>query len=60
MKTKPSLIAFCETNFKQDDIDDYEIKNYNCEHLYAKYDKKKVLVSQFITKNHIYFKELHL
>ena len=26
MKTKPSLIAFCETNIKQDDIDDYEIK----------------------------------
>ena len=31
IKTEPSLIAFCETNFKfkQDDIDDYEIKNYN-------------------------------
>ena len=54
MKTKPSLIAFCETNFKQDDIDDYEIKNYNCEHLYAKYNKKK---GSGIT---IYYKKSHL
>ena len=54
MKTKPSLIAFCETNFKHDDIDDYEIKNYNCEHLYAKYDKNK---GSGIT---IYYKKSHL
>ena len=54
MKTKPSLIAFCETNFKQDDIHDYEIKNYNCEHLYAKYDKNK---GSGIT---IYYKKSHL
>ena len=54
MKAKPSIIAFCETNFKQDDIDDYEIKNYNCEHLYAKYNKKK---GSGIT---IYYKKSHL
>ena len=33
MKTKPSLIAFSETNFKHDDNDDYNIINYNSEHL---------------------------
>ena len=54
IKTKPSLIAFCETNLKQDDIDDYEIKNYNSEHLYAKHNKSK---GSGIT---IYYKNSHL
>ena len=54
IKTKPSLIAFCERNFKQDDIDDYEIKSYNSEHLYAKHNKSK---GSGIT---IYYKNSHL
>ena len=54
IKTKPSLIAFCETNFKQDAIDDYEIKNYNSEHLYAKHNKSKGSGIK------IYYKNSHL
>ena len=41
MKTKPSLIAFSETNFKHDDNDDYNIINHNSEHLYAQDNKNK-------------------
>ena len=53
MKTKPSLIAFSETNFKHD-IDDYDIINYNSEHLYVKDNKNK---GSGIT---IYYRNSHL
>ena len=37
----PSLIAFCETNLDEDDIHDFNILDYNAEHLYAIPGKKK-------------------
>ena len=54
MKTKPSLIAFSEINFKHDDNDDYSIINYNSEHLYAQDNKNK---GSGIT---IYYRNSHL
>ena len=35
MNNLPSVIAFCETNLKLDDQYDYDITEYNAEHLYA-------------------------
>ena len=37
----PSLIAFCETNLDEDDIHDFNMIDYNAEHLYALPGKKK-------------------
>ena len=37
----PSLIAFCETNLDEDDIHDFNMLDYNAEHLYAVPGKKK-------------------
>ena len=37
----PSLIAFCETNLDEDDIHDFNMLDYNAEHLYAIPGKKK-------------------
>ena len=37
----PSLIAFCETNLDEDDIHDFNMTDYNAEHLYAIPGKKK-------------------
>ena len=37
----PSLIAFCETNLDEDDIHDFNMTDYNVEHLYAIPGKKK-------------------
>ena len=34
MNHLPSVIAFCETNLKSEDQYDYDITNYNAEHLY--------------------------
>ena len=31
----PSLIAFCETNLDEDDINDFNMLDYNTEHFYA-------------------------
>ena len=41
MKHLSSAIAFCETNLKLDDPYDYDIMEYNAEHLYAINDKNK-------------------
>ena len=41
MNHLPSVIAFCETNLKSDDQYDYDIKDYNAEHLYAINAKNK-------------------
>ena len=37
----PSLISFCETNLDEDDIHDFNMTDYNAEHLYAIPGKKK-------------------
>ena len=37
----PSLIAFCETNLDEDDIHDFNMLDYNADHLYAIPGKKK-------------------
>ena len=37
----PSLISFCETNVDEDDIHDFNMTDYNAEHLYAIPGKKK-------------------
>ena len=37
----PSLIAFCETNLDEYDIHDFNMLDYNAEHLYAIPGKKK-------------------
>ena len=37
----PSLIAFCKTNLDEDDIHDFNMTDYNAEHLYAIPGKKK-------------------
>ena len=41
MNCVPSLIAFCETNLDEDDIHDFNMADYNAEHLYAIPGKKK-------------------
>ena len=41
MNHLPSVIAFCETNLKSDDQYDYDITDYNAEHLYAISAKNK-------------------
>ena len=41
MNHLPSAIAFCETNLKSDDPYDYDITDYNAEHLYAISAKNK-------------------
>ena len=41
MNHLPSVIAFCETNLKSDDQYDYDIADYNAEHLYAISAKNK-------------------
>ena len=41
MRYLPSVLTFCETNLKSDDQYDYDITEYNAEHLYAINTKNK-------------------
>ena len=41
LRSSPSFIAFCETSFKESDINYYEISGYNSEHLYGINNKSK-------------------
>ena len=41
LRSSPSFTAFCETNFKESDINYYEISGYNSEHLYGINNKSK-------------------
>ena len=49
----PSLISFCETNLDEDDIHDFNMTDYNAEHLYAIPGKKKALGYLFIVTKQI-------
>ena len=55
----PSLIAFCEINLDEDDIHDFNMLDYNAEHLYAIPGKKKVLDYLFIATKQICFAGFH-
>ena len=55
MKELPSIIAFCETNLKIDDPDNYTISEYNSEHFYALHNKSKGSgLSIYYSKIHIF------
>ena len=55
MKKLPSIIAFCETNLKIDDPDNYTISEYNSEHFYALHNKSKGSgLSIYYNKIHIF------
>ena len=41
LRSSPSFIAFCETSFKESDINYYEISGHNSEHLYGINNKSK-------------------
>ena len=57
MNNLPSVIAFCETNLKLDDQYDYDITEYNTEHLYAINDKNKGSgLSFYYKKSHVFFR----
>ena len=51
----PSILSFCETNLKRDDLEDYSISGYNSEHLYAISDKSKGSgISLYYKKTHLF------
>ena len=57
MNNLPSVIGFCETNLKLDDQYDYDITEYNAEHLYAIDDKNKGSgLSFYNKKSHAFFR----
>ena len=57
MNNLPSVIAFCETNLKLDDQYDYDITEYNAEHVYAINDKNKESgLSFYYKKSHVFFR----
>ena len=57
MNNLPSVIAFCETNLKLDDQYNYDITEYNAEHLYAIHDKNKGSgLSFYYKKSHVFFR----
>ena len=57
MNHLPSVIAFCETNLKLDDQYDYDITEYNAEHLYAINDKNKGSgLSFYYKKSYAFFR----
>ena len=55
MERLPSIITFCETNFKHDEPDEYAISNYNAEHFHAIENKKKgSSISLYYDKTHLF------
>ena len=55
MERLPSIITFCETNFKHDEPDEYVISNYNAEHFHAIENKKKGSgISLYYDKTHLF------
>ena len=55
MERLPSIITFCETNFKHDEPDEYVIGNYNAEHFHAIENKKKGSgISLYYDKTHLF------
>ena len=58
MNQLPSVIAFCETNFKSDETCEYEILNYSSDHLHAIDNKSKGSGLSIYYKNSLLFNRL--
>ena len=58
MNQLPSVIAFCETNFKSDKTCEYEIFNYSSDHLHAIDNKSKGSGLSIYYKNSLLFNRL--